>query len=125
MTTKLSRLQDRIEIAVGIWLLISPWLLGFARPFAAAAATASIIAVGVLIVSIDDLHFPNALEEWMDAAFGAVLLISPWFGGYSDNLVATINAVLCGLLITVMAFWSMKELKEPAPGTGEHTPHPS
>ena len=121
--TKIARLQDRIEIAVGIWLLVAPWLLGYAVPFAAAAACASIVGVGVLIVSIDDLRFPNALEEWMDVAFGAGLMASPWIVGYSNIRVATINAVLCGLLITGMAFWSLKQLKEPLAGADGQTPH--
>lgn len=120
---KITRLQDRIEIAVGIWLLVSPWLLGYAVPFAAAAACASIVAVAVLIVSIDDLRFPNALEEWMDVAFGAGLMASPWIVGYSNIKVATINAVLSGLLIAGMACWSLAQLKGRAAGSDEQTPH--
>lgn len=119
----ITRLQDRIEIAVAIWLLISPWLLGYAVPFAAAAACANIVGVAVLIVSIDDLRFPNALEEWMDVAFGAALVASPWIVGYNDFMVATINAVLCGLVIAGMACWSLTELKNSAAGSDGQTPH--
>jgi len=120
---KISRLQDRIEIAVGIWLIVSPWLLGYAVPFAAAAACASIVGVAVMIVSVDDLRFPNALEEWMDVVLGAGLAASPWIVDYSNVEVATMNAVLSGLLIMAMAFWSLKLPKDPLAGSDGQTPH--
>jgi len=116
-------LQDRIEIAIGIWLLASPWLLGHAAPFAAAATISTIVGVGVLIVSIDDLHFPNALEEWMDVLFGVALMVSPWIAYYSNDKTATVNAVICGVLIAGLASWSLTQPKEPPGESDTQTPH--
>ena len=36
----LNRLQDELEIALGIWLIAAPWLLDYAQPFGPAAASA-------------------------------------------------------------------------------------
>ena len=70
MTTKLSRLQDRIEIAVGIWLLVSPWLLGFARPFAAAAATAN---TGAAIPAAPALNRNRRRLTWSSGFMATIL----------------------------------------------------
>ena len=120
---KITRIQDRIEIVVGIWLLVSPWVLGYAVPFAAAAACASIVGVAVLIISIDDLRFPNALEEWMSVALGTALMASPWIVDYSNIEVATTNALLSGLAIAAMAVWSLWLPKEPMGHSDGQTPN--
>jgi len=119
---KIPGLQDQIEVAVATWLLVSPWLLGYGEPFTAGPVSASVVGLVVLLVSIDDLFFPNLIEEWMDATFGAALIVSPWVGGYSDNAVATVNAVASGLLITGVAFWALRQLSELRVAPGHQTP---
>lgn len=120
--TKITRIQDRIEIVAGLWLTASPWVLGYAVPFAAAAACASIVGVAVLIMSVDDLRFPNALEEWMSVAFGAALMASPWIVSYSNLEVPTLNALLSGLVIAAMGLWSLMLPKDPTGRADGQTP---
>ena len=45
--------------------------------------------------------------DWSDMAVGGVLFISPWAVQFSDLPVAAWNAWLCGLVIMIMAAYSL------------------
>ncbi len=104
------RLFDDAEIALGIWLIASPWLLGYGQPFGTAAGSASVIGLMVLLFSLDDYFFGNEADEWIDAVLGVALMASPFMLGYSDNAGATWNALLCGFLVTGFAAWALERL---------------
>lgn len=103
----LNRWQDRVEMLVGVWLCISPWALALPQPAAWCA-----VAVGafVILLSAEDFFFPNQLEEWGNVVLGIGLMISPWAWGYADNMPATMNAFISGLLISGFAFWALERL---------------
>jgi hypothetical protein len=103
----LNRWQDRMEILVGVWLCIAPWVLGLPP---AAAWSAVAVGVFVILLSAEDFFFPDQLEEWGNAVLGIGLMISPWVWGYADHTVATMNAFLSGLLISGFAFWALERL---------------
>ena len=60
--TPLKHWQDALSAALGVWLITSPWVLGF---------QAETVAIGAILV-------PAAWEEWTESALGLWLIISPW-----------------------------------------------
>ncbi|MGZ5092131.1 MAG: SPW repeat protein [Burkholderiales bacterium] len=112
-----------LEIALGIWLIATPWLLGYAEPFGPAAASAGVIGFVVLLYSLDDYFFTNEADEWVDGALGIGLMLSPVLLGYTDNTRATLNAVFCGFLITGIAAWAVQRLHAPPCERDRFLPH--
>jgi hypothetical protein len=118
----INRLQDKLEIVVGLWLCISPWALGYAGPLHVAGWCAIVVGVGVLLFSFEDLALPSEIEEWIELGLGLALMISPWAWGYSDNFPATLNALVSGFLVTGVAAWALKHLG--FRGIGSDPPEP-
>ena len=54
--------QDPVNAMVGVWLVLSPWILGFSNVVIAAATT---MAAGVLLLasSLGAMQFAQAWEE--------------------------------------------------------------
>lgn len=52
---------------------------------------------------IVDMIPPKHWQDVVVAVLGAVLLVSPWIGGYGGNLVAIANALLTGSFVALVA----------------------
>ncbi|HLT25321.1 MAG TPA: SPW repeat protein [Zeimonas sp.] len=102
--------QDRIEVALGLWLVASPFVLGLEGTQSAAWA-AMIAGVAIVTFAVDAFYYPEIVEEWGSLATGLLLLVSPWLLGYAPVRIAMINAVVCGLAIAVLSFSEMSELR--------------
>jgi hypothetical protein len=118
-----NRFQDEMEIALGMWLIVSPWLLDYAQPFGPAAASAGVIGLVVLLYSLDDYFFGNEADEWVDGVLGVALMLSPLLFGYTGNTRATVNAVFSGFLITGIAAWAVQRLHAPLAERDRFLPH--
>ena len=103
----LNRWLDRAEIVVGVWLCISSWILSLPAP---AAWCAMVVGAFVIMLSVEDLFLPSQIEDWVDVALGIGLIISPWAWGYADDTRATWNAVICGILVSGVAFWALERI---------------
>lgn len=119
----INRLQDQLEIVVGLWLCISPWVLGYAEPSQAAGWGAIVAGIGVLLFSFEDLVLPSQIEEWVELGLGVGLMALPWLWGYSDNVPATLNSVISGFLISGIAVWALKRLGFAGIGAEPHQPN--
>lgn len=105
-----SRVQDHIQLALGLWLIVSPWVLGFAVPLNAAAMSAIVIGLLVLVASVDGLVFSSTVDEWINVALGVALILTPSFLGFEEDHVASANALVCGILITGFGAWAIEQL---------------
>jgi hypothetical protein len=104
MEKRMKHWQDPVNALLGAWLILSPWVVGFADE---RIAMFNFVAVGVLLIAaaIGAIVVPKAWEEWMEVALGVWLMASPWLLGFAGNMVAMQNALFCGLLVTVLALW--------------------
>ena len=76
------RWQDWVQLALGAWLFVSPWVLGYTK-IAGAAANAYLIGAALVVFAIIALYAPKVWEEWISLVLGLWLIISPWFMGFS------------------------------------------
>jgi hypothetical protein len=97
--------RDAINLVLGIWLIVSPFALGYAGP-TTPAWNAYVIGVIVAVLSAAALWQFQKWEEWVSAVLGAWLLVSPWILGFSVGDVATWNQVGVGIVVGILAFWS-------------------
>ena len=102
--TRVKHWQDPVNALVGVWLVLSPWILGFGNVVIAASTT---VAVGVLLVatSVGAMQFPQAWEEWLDVVLGVGLVLLPFVFGFDAVQPALQNAIACGALVTFLALW--------------------
>lgn len=106
VTDKLSReWQDAANLVLGVWLIVSPWLLAYAVE---QAPTANAVAVGAIITlaAAAALYAFQQWEEWINVALAAWLLVSPWVLGFGTQQIPTWNQIVVGILVGVMAVWS-------------------
>ncbi len=102
--------QDRIEVALGLWLVASPFVLGLDRVPAAGWA-AMLAGVAVVTLAVDAFYYPEIVEEWGNLAVGVALGASPWLFGYDEVRVAMANAVACGLAIAALSFSTVGDIR--------------
>jgi hypothetical protein len=96
--------QDVVSVLVGIWLIASPWVLGFSGPL---QAVGGFVALGVLlaICAVTEMFIPEPWEEWSELLLGLWLIGSPWVLEFTQVQAAAQNAVTCGTIVCVMAVW--------------------
>lgn len=96
--------QDPANAVIGLWLMASPWILGFSGIVVATSTTA---AVGALLLasSLGAMQFAQAWEEWLDVLLGVALMLLPLVLGFDGVLPALQNALACGALVTFLALW--------------------
>lgn len=102
--------QDRIEVALGLWLVASPFVLGL-QGAPAAGWAAMLAGVAVVTLAVDAFYYPEIVEEWGNLAVGLALGASPWLFGYDAVRIAMINAVVCGIAIAALSFSTVGEIR--------------
>ncbi|HEY7548327.1 MAG TPA: SPW repeat protein [Hyphomicrobiaceae bacterium] len=114
-----NRWQDWVNLVLGAWLFISPWVLGFASAAREAGTTtprpavnAWIFGVIVVVLSIAALVRTQPWEEWLNLLAGIWLFISPWVLGYSGTATPLWNALIVGALVFILACWDLNTLPE-------------
>ncbi|MEK6477436.1 vitamin K epoxide reductase family protein [Catalinimonas sp. 4WD22] len=90
-----------LAVAVGIWVMASPGVLGFTGSVADSNHLAGAIIVTFAVISMSEvartLRFLNIL-------FGLWLIVSPWILG-ADQDIVTWNGVISGLVLMALAFY--------------------
>jgi hypothetical protein len=103
--------QDPMNALVGVWLILSPWALGFQDHL---TALGNVVTVGILLIAaaIGAIFLPRAWEEWTEAALGLWLAVSPWVLGFSALQNAMLSAVVTGIVVMVLALWVLATDKD-------------
>jgi hypothetical protein len=106
MAAKTKHWQDPVNLVLGLWMIVSPWVLGYQ---AASAAQSNAVTVGGVIAILATLELFNvtAWEEWGNFALGIWLVISPWVLGFGTITAAMANAVIIGVAVAVLAIWAL------------------
>jgi hypothetical protein len=105
--------EDWASWLLGIWLLLSPWILLF-EPDAPALRNAVVVAILVLAVEVVELSIFRTWEEWLNVLLGAWLIVSPWVLGVSSK-IATANFVVVGALVLALALYEIRSVRPEPP----------
>jgi hypothetical protein len=102
--------EDWLGLGLGLWLCASPWVLRFAGEDM--PATQNAFLIGVLLIAAETVILAafRPWEEWITAAIGVWLVISPWVLGVVSTVALT-NLVIVGLLVLGLAlyeFWDVR-----------------
>jgi len=104
--TSIKHWQDPLNLILGIWMVVSPWALQHQTDM---HSTSNAVILGILIglAALVALFKVMAWEEWANVVLGVWLLISPWVLGFTALTAAMWNAVIIGIVVTVLALWAL------------------
>jgi hypothetical protein len=100
------RWQDIGNFILGAWLFISPWVLGF-NGSDMVARNAWLFGVIVALLAALAIFVYQQWEEWVSAAIGVWIFISPWVLSASTNANVLWNSLIVGALMVILALWSV------------------
>jgi hypothetical protein len=114
--------QDPVNALVGVWLICSPWALGFQSEM---NVLANSVIVGLLLIAaaLGAIFVPRAWEEWTEGALGLWLAVSPWVLGFAGQRTAMISAVASGVVVMVLALWVLTTDKDYSGWLGDTPAH--
>jgi hypothetical protein len=116
------RWQDWVNLILGIWLFLSPWILGFHNSMTGDSWNFWIIGVAFFVFGIAALNTRTLWEEWVNLVLGIWLIISPWVLRYSNVATARDDAVVVGIIVAVLSIWALAEKHAPI-GTASDMDH--
>jgi hypothetical protein len=95
--------QDWLDMVLGLWLAVSPWILDFAD--SDPGATRNALIVGILIAVLSALTFLayHIIEEWIDVILGLWLVISPWVLTGSRDATVVADFVIVGAVVLALS----------------------
>lgn len=109
--TQLKHWQDPVNAVLGLFLAISPWLIGY-EDQALATWSAGITGLLLCAVALGAVFVPRAWEEWTECALGVWMIVSPWALAFSGHALATQTALWTGIVVVVLALWTLMTDKD-------------
>jgi hypothetical protein len=109
------RWQDGANLLLGVWLFVSPWLLGALLTHAEAERYAGSVpawnahVLGAALVAFAALaaSMPKAWQEGVNTLLGVWLVIAPFVLDFQGMPRLALFTVLVGIMATAFAIWAM------------------
>ena len=115
-----NRWQEWVNMALGVWLFVSPFF-GFGQETAPVAINGYIFGSIIVVLSASALFFSQIWEEWINMAIGIWLFVSPFVLGFSDMHGVMLNQMDVGVTLFGVALWAAAMY--PTFAHGEHISH--
>jgi hypothetical protein len=109
--TAAARWQDWASFALGLWLALSPWVLGYSH-LEAATANAAVMGLALALGSHFEVSLDETSAEWFNVAAGLWLVLAPFLLGYSGQVEVTVNSIVVGTAVAALASSAMSLDKE-------------
>ncbi|UGY94620.1 SPW repeat protein [Streptomyces gobiensis] len=110
---KRSEVIGTLILAIGLWLFVAPWVLGY--PFTAPAVDAHLneIVVGIIVFAcgLARLIRPRGLLSDLTVLLAGIwMVVAPFVFGYGDTAraeLARVNSVAVGIVLIILAALSL------------------
>jgi hypothetical protein len=101
------RWKDVAMLILGLWLIVSPFILPYGDYTGIAAVNSYILGAGVVVFAAIALARPQMWEEQVNLILGVWLFIAPFVLGFQAETAPLVNHLVVGLLIAADALWAM------------------
>ncbi len=103
--------EDWLGIALGAFLLVSPWVLGYSD---SSVATMNALVMGSILVLEELLEVGEheTVEEWIDVVAGLWLMAAPSVLGFSSEGAAALTSFAIGAFTVLFAALAMTRFDE-------------
>lgn len=104
-TWRKESLTDVVNLILGAFLFLSPWIFVFAPEGAAGAASWNAWLSGLVIaaLAIAALVSFATWEEWLNLIVGLWVAVSPWLVGFAANATAMRLHLIIGVIVAAVA----------------------
>lgn len=106
----LGGIPSGLNLLAGIWVTVSPWILGFDG---SATLTWSTCVTGAAIILLSAIRLGYAGTQWLswiNCVLGAWLIVSPFVLAYHQYATvyprATWNGVILGIVVIFLGLWA-------------------
>jgi hypothetical protein len=93
--------QAPVSAVLGLWLAVSPWMLGF-HSDVAAMPNAVIAGLAIFAIALAASFRPQFWQPWASLLLGAWLAASPWALDFAFLNEAKLGAVVVGILVAAL-----------------------
>ncbi|MFB6610124.1 SPW repeat protein [Agromyces sp. NPDC056379] len=117
---KWTRWEDWVAIAAGLAVVLSTM---FVAPMGASVAIMVTLGTLLILSGIVNLARPGMVSmEYVQAALGVLLIISPWVGGYADAMTfgAAWMSWICGAVTVIVAALAIRPAMQAHQGAIPH-----
>lgn len=101
------RWQDFATLALGIWIALSPWILGFFDDLPLATWNALVLGALIVVVAALDIDAPARWQAAAGIALGVWAATSPLALGFAAERSATASMFAAGVAVVVLASWTL------------------
>jgi hypothetical protein len=110
-----------INVILGIWLIVSPWVLGFTASGPDATWNSVILGIAVLILAYLGATTDSAVPCWWNIVLGIWLVISPYVLRFNGTPRAEPNTMAFGVIIGILALVAGLAKMPPTTSRAVHT----
>lgn len=101
------RWQDLAILLLGVWLFISPWVLGYPSD-SPIAINAYIAGAVIAALAAFDLYKTYAWAVMINLLAGLWVAVSPWVPALADRGAMMGNSVIVGAAVVLLALWELR-----------------
>jgi len=119
--TRTARWQDWASFALGLWLAVSPWIVGYESDHVA-TANAAFVGVALALGAHFEIGLDELWAEWLNLAVGLWLLAAPFLFEFGPGAVAPGTCIIVGCLVCWLAASALELDKDVARLLQKRTP---
>lgn len=101
------RWQDQLILLLGLWLFISPWVLGYASD-SAIAINAYLCGAAMAVLAAFDLYKTYVWAVALNLLIGVWVAVSPWAAVVADRGAMMTNSVIVGVAVVILGLWELQ-----------------
>ncbi|VXB52467.1 SPW repeat protein [Massilia sp. 9I] len=101
------RWQDQLMVVIGVWLFISPWVLGYPLD-SAPSINAYLAGIIIALSAAFDLVKTYVWAVLLNIVMGTWVAASSWLVGVVRDPAMTWSFVIAGIATIVLAVWELR-----------------
>ncbi|MES2129356.1 MAG: SPW repeat protein [Pseudomonadota bacterium] len=101
------RWQDQLILLIGLWLILTPWALGYA-PNTLESLNAIVVGALMVVLAAFDLYKTYLWAVLINAMAAVWVAFSPWVLHYTFARPLAANAIVVGVAVLVLAIWELR-----------------
>lgn len=109
------------NLVAGIWMILAPFLLGYA---AITAAVWNDVIIGLAVAVLAGTRLAKPLERegasWTNLVLGLWLIAAPFALGYAATAAALWNDIVIGVVVAALGAWSAVASRDYHPSGDTH-----
>lgn len=101
------RWQDQGILLLGVWLIVSPWVMAY--PSDSPPAINAFIAGAIMAaLAAFDLYKTYAWAVFLNILVGVWVAVSPWLVDVMPNQAMSASLLLVGLATVILGLWELR-----------------